>query len=340
MGLFTELPPEDAAAIARRYGLGDVRALAPIPAGTINSNFALETDRGRYFVRINEGKREDEVAWEAALVRDLAAAGIPAPVPLAPGTAGAPPYLAWRDRWISVFAWCPGRHLAPAEVTPAAAAALGRMLARIHVAGLGVEPARRRPSRYGFAALEARLAQVAAAAAPGGPHPELADVAAVLADERAVLADAATVATRAAATTGIIHADLFRDNVLWDAGADTDTGEITAVLDFEQASAGSLIYDLAVCLNDWCWPAGPAAGLSANLASAMVAGYQDVRALGPRDLMALPIEVRAAAWRFTLTRLTAVYLPAVDNPEKDFREFFARLVAWRAGGLAGVLGSV
>jgi homoserine kinase type II len=332
MGLFTELPPEDAAAIARRYGLGDVRALTPIPAGTINSNFALETDRGRYFVRINEGKREAEVAWEAALVGDLAAAGIPAPVPLAPE--GGPPYLAWRDRWISVFAWCPGRHLAPAEVTAAAAAALGGMLARIHVAGLAVASSRRRPSRYGLAALEARLAQVAAAAAPGGPHPELADVAAVLADERAVLADAATAAARDAATAGIIHADLFRDNVLW------DDGSITAVLDFEQASAGSLAYDLAVCLNDWCWPAGPTAGLSANLASAMVAGYQDVRALDPRDLMALPIEVRAAAWRFTLTRLTDVYLPAVDNPDKDYREFFARLVAWRAGGLVGALGPV
>src|SRR6188508_628429 len=99
MGLFTALSAEDGIAIARRYGLGEVRSLIAIPAGTINSNFALETEQGRFFVRINEGKQEDAVAWEAALVHDLAAAGIPVPEPLAPEPIAAPGpgarYLAW-----------------------------------------------------------------------------------------------------------------------------------------------------------------------------------------------------------------------------------------------------
>jgi homoserine kinase type II len=325
VGTFTQLGVAEAEALAGRFGLGAVRALAPIVAGTINSNFALDTDAGRYFLRINEGKSEAEVAWEAELVGVLAAAGVPAPVPLVPTGDPDRRYVAWQGSFVSVFAWCPGRHLAPAEVTPAHAAELGRALARLHLAGDAIPPARRRESRYAFAALGERLDRIAAAARADAA---LAEVVATLADERAVLTAAAP--ARAAATAGVIHGDLFRDNVLWEAG------RITAVLDFEQASAGSFAYDLAVCLNDWCWVDGPVA----NLATALVAGYQDVRALAPAEVIALPIEVRAAAWRFTITRLTDVYLPGIDNPDKDFREFYRRLVAWRGPDLGRFLPSV
>lgn len=320
MGRFTALGTDDAAALAARFGLGAVRRLTAIDAGTINSNFIVDTDGGRYFLRINEGKQRDEVAWEAALVERLAAGGVPTPVPLAVADGSGDRFAAWRDKWISVFPWRDGRHLAPAEVTPAHATALGRALARLHVAGLAIPPADRRPSRYSVDELERRLAAIAAAAAATA-DPGLAEVVPVLLDERAVLAAAA--GARAAATQGIIHGDLFRDNVLW-------VGDrIEAVLDFEQASAGSLAYDVAVAIADWCWVDGPIA----NLASALVAGYQDVRPLAAADLMALPIEVRAAAWRFTITRLTDVYLPAIDNPDKDFRDFFRRLLAWRTTDL-------
>lgn len=324
MGRFTALGSDDAAALAARFGLGAVRRLEAIDAGTINSNFILDTDAGRHFLRINEGKREADVAWEARLVETLAAAGVPTPVPLAADTGDR--YAAWHDRWISVFPWRDGRHLAPAEVTPAHAAALGRALAQLHVAGLAVAAADQRPHRYDMAELERRLAAITAAAdATATPDPDLADVVPILRDEHDTLVAAA--ATRAAATHGIIHGDLFRDNVLW---VGDDAGDrIEAVLDFEQASAGSLAYDLAVAINDWAWVDGP----SANLASSLVAGYQDVRPLAPADLMALPIEVRAAAWRFTITRLTDVYLPRIDNPDKDFRDFVRRLIAWRSSRL-------
>jgi homoserine kinase type II len=318
VGRFTDLGADDAAALAARFGLGALHRVEPIDAGTINSNFAIDTERGRFFLRINEGKTEDAVAWEAALVADLARAGVPAPVPLAAD--GGKRYAAWRDRWVSVFPWCAGSHRAPDEVTPEAAAELGLALGRIHLAGLAIPPAQHRPSRYTFGELEHRLRAITAAAATDA---SLADVVPVLHEEHAALVAATGV--RAAATTGIIHGDLFRDNVLW-------VGDrIEAVLDFEQASAGSLAYDLAVAIADWTWVDGP----SANLASALVAGYQDVRPLTRTDLMALPIEVRAAAWRFTITRLTDVYLPRIDNPDKDFRDFFRRLVAWRATSLAG-----
>jgi homoserine kinase type II len=128
---------------------------------------------------------------------------------------------------------------------------------------------------------------------------------------------------RRRATQGIIHGDLFRDNVLW---ADD---RISAILDFEQASGGSLAYDLAVCINDWCWSGAP----RIDLAVSLIAGYEQVRPLTEGDRVALPIELRASAARFTITRITDVYLAKVTNPEKDFRDFLARSEAWRGQAL-------
>ena len=122
----------------------------------------------------------------------------------------------------------------------------------------------------------------------------------------------------------MIHGDLFRDNVLWN-----DAGHLVAILDFEQASGGSLAYDLAVCINDWCWDGSP----RLDLARALIAGYQRERALTEADREALPEEIRRAAARFTITRITDVYLANVPNPDKDFRAFLARCAAWRGPAL-------
>lgn len=320
MGVFTQLGPAELAEIAARYELGTVERFASIAAGTINSNFALDTERGRWFVRVNEGKAEADVAWEARLVSALAAAGVVTPAPLCardgrpyaplPGAAG---------KWVSVFPWRDGRHLAPAEVTPALAGELGAALAQLHGAGLALPEGWRRASIYDHEHLVARHAGFAR-----DPDPALARAIAVLGEELAFARDAAPIRQRA--TTGIIHGDLFRDNVLW------DDGRLVALLDFEQASGGSLAYDLAVCINDWCWLDGP----RLDLVAALLGGYQRIRPLTAEDRAALPIELRAAAARFTITRITDVYLARLDNPEKDFRAFLARCDAWRGPALGQV----
>jgi homoserine kinase type II len=314
VGTFTRLGADELAAIAGAFELGAVLGATPIAAGTINSNFDVATERGRFFVRINEGKSELDVAWEARLVAALAERGVPVVVPL--GAASGLPYAPIAGKWASAFRWCDGRHLAAGEVTPDHARTFGGALARLHVAGLALPESWRRRSIYDHDHLAARYRSFATSA-----DPELAEAIAVLGDELAA-ADAAR-ATRAAATHGISHGDLFRDNVLWDGG------RIAAILDFEQASGGSLAYDLAVCLNDWCWAGGP----RTDLAAALVAGYQRVRPLTAADRGALPIEIRAAAARFTITRITDVYLARVDNPAKDFRDFLARSLAWRGPSL-------
>lgn len=319
MGLFTRLSDSELAELARAFDLGNVTASRAIAAGTINSNFAIDTDRGRWFVRVNEGKSEADVAWEAALVADLAAAGVATPPPV---SAGGRPYAPLGTKWVSAFPWRTGHHLEAHEVTVESAGALGAALAGLHLAGSALPAERRRRSIYDHDHLLARFATVERSA-----DPSLAHAINVLRGELEHAEAAA--ATRAAASHGVIHGDLFRDNVLWEHDA------LVAILDFEQASGGSLAYDLAVCLNDWCWTGAP----RLDLARALVAGYQRVRPLTDNDRDALVIEVRAAAARFTLTRITDVYLARVTNPEKDFRAFLARCDAWR-GPMLGQLTAV
>jgi homoserine kinase type II len=316
VGLFTRLGDAELADIADAFGLGALHRLQPILAGTINSNFVAETERGPWFVRVNEGKSLADVAWEAQLVIALAAAGVATPPPVAAldGRPYAP--LGGMDKWVSVFPWRVGRHLGPDEVTVPVAEEFGAALAGLHRAGLELPAAWRRSSIYDHDHLVARHARFATSG-----EPALARAIEVLRDELAVATTAAAV--RAQATQGIIHGDLFRDNVLWDAG------HIVAILDFEQASGGSLAYDLAVCINDWCWDGAP----RLDLAAAMLAGYQRVRPLTAADREAFVIEVRVAAARFTITRITDVYLARVYNPDKDFRAFLARCDAWRGPAL-------
>ena len=318
---FTSLTEPEAAEIARAFGLAAPRSVAPVAAGTINSNFDLACGDARYFVRINEGKSEADVAWEARLVTALAAAGVPTPAPRLARDGRA--YAPHAGKWVSVFPWLAGSHLAPGEVTAAHAAALGGALARLHVAALALPEAWRRGSIYDQAHLVARYRGFAASS-----DPALARAIAILGEELAAADRAEPV--RAAATRGLVHGDLFRDNVLWQGG------RLAAILDFEQASGGSLAYDLAVCLNDWCWDGGP----RPDLAAALLAGYAEVRPLPAADRAALPVELRAAAARFTITRITDVYLARVTNPEKDFRAFLARCDAWRGPALGLVTAAV
>ena len=316
MGTFTAITSDDFVELAKQWNLGDVLGFDALAAGTINSNFMVRLGHGRrVFVRVNEGKRQADVAWEAELVTVLAHAGVPTPVPL-PAIDGRP-YVELRGKWLSAFPAVEGVHLEPSEVTPGHGTALGRSLAAMHLAATASSTPQSRPSRYEFSELDRRLATIAAAA-----DPFLTDAVAILLDELQWLA--ARAEQRNAATTSTIHGDLFRDNVLWQ--RDTTPPQVAALLDFEQASAGSVAYDLAVCLNDWCWSDGP----RPEVASALIEGYR----------AALPIEVRAAAARFTITRITDVYLAKVANPEKDFRDFLARVIAWRGPGLGRFLSSV
>ncbi|HEY5924259.1 MAG TPA: homoserine kinase [Kofleriaceae bacterium] len=318
MGTFTVVGGTELDELASAFGLGAVTSSRTIAAGTINSNFELVTESGRYFLRINEGKAEVDVAWESRVVAALAEAGVVTPPPLVAkdGRPYAPLAGAGATKWVSAFPWREGMHLAAAAITQEHAATFGGTLAELHRAGMELPAAWRRGSIYDYDHLVTRFQRFARV-----HDPELGDAKRILGEELMIAGDARLIRRRA--THGIIHGDLFRDNVLWQAD------RITAILDFEQASGGSLVYDLAVCINDWCWTGEP----RIDLARALIAGYERVRTLTDSDREALPYEIRAAAARFTITRITDVYLARLTNPEKDFRAFLARCEAWRGPSL-------
>jgi homoserine kinase type II len=319
VGTFTVLGVAEWGALASTFELGAVRSARPIAAGTINSNYELVTEHGRWFARVNEGKAEVDVAWEARLIGALAERGVATPAPRV-ASDGRPyaPVGAPIAKWVSVFPWREGHHLDPASVTGERARHFGAQLARLHVAGLDLPAAWRRGSIYDLDHLETRYARFAKLS-----DPMLLRAVFVLGEELERARSATDIRRRA--THGMIHGDLFRDNVLWDGD------QVVAILDFEQASGGSLTYDLAVCINDWCCPAVGVPDIA--LASALIDGYRGVRPLTAGDLEALPAELRLAAARFTITRVTDVYLARVNKPDKDFRAFLALSEAWRGESL-------
>lgn len=321
VALFTDLAPGQLLEIGERYFIGAPLETRAIAAGTINSNFYLRAAGGEFFLRVNEGKSLEDVAWEAQLVTWLAHHGFPtlAPITGADGVG----YLEFHGKYLSLFPWRSGHHLAPSEVTSAHARCVGEALGQLHRLGELAPPTWRRRSIYDQPHLRARFERLVALS-----DPFLRRAMDVL--HRAMAEAEQAERLRSAATLTLVHGDLFRDNVLWD-------GErLVAILDFEQASGGSAAYDLAVCLNDWCWDGGA----RPDLVDALLQGYQSERPLTAPDRAALPIEVRAAAMRFTITRITDVYLARVNNLEKDFRDFLARLEAWETPLLGQFLASV
>ncbi len=318
---FSVLAPSDIAAACDEFSLGELAEFAAIAAGTINSNYRVDAARGRFFLRVNEGKSEADVAYEAELVGELAEAGVPTPRPELARDGRR--YAVHGGRLVSVFPWVDGEHRGPGEVSASDVEQVGGALARLHAAGAPLAQRFRRDGIYTFAHIVRRL--------DGFRHsgdPQLHPAIAALADEAEWLRGRAE--QREAAPRGIIHADLFRDNVMFDGS------RLAALIDFEQACTGSFAYVLAVCINDWCYEAA----LDLSLAARMVAGYRGVRALTSPEVAALWIELRASAMRFTVTRITDVYLPGVARQGKDFRLYLDRLLRWRALGETATLAAV
>lgn len=329
----TELTIEDLARILAPFDLRPLR-FERVEQGTINSNFRVETNGGRVFVRVNEGKREGDVRYEGALLWHLCARRFPTPPPLR--TAAGEAYVRAGDRLVTVFPWFSGHELRPDDMNAERAGRVGEVLARLHRAAADFPLA-----RDGIYTLDRVAARVDGFRARAASAPELAEALPILDDEIAWLRNARP--ALAHLPTGTIHGDLFPDNLLWvdqpsrkAAGPDHPKGpRVGAVLDFEQASIGRLGYDLAVTLLAWCW-AGDR--LDEALAWAMVSGYQRARTLSDAERDALWIEARTAALRFTVTRITDVFLPSLPptsiepRPGKDFRDYLARLVFLRERG--------
>lgn len=306
MAEWRTLDAEDVRAILLSFGIGGYSAHRAIPVGTINTNVKVETDAGPLFLRVNEGKSLDDVGREGAIVAYAAAHGVPTPAPLQ-APAGQP-FVLWRDQIVSLFPWVGGLTLARAAVTPAHAAAVGAALARLHLASADFPD--RRAGRYEPDEIARRLDRVAALA-----RPELASAVAILKPELGRLAG-----ERAAdLPMGLIHGDLFIDNVLFADGA-----TLTALIDFEQAAWGRLAYDLAVTVLAFGFGRDD---FRADVVRALIEAYLALRPPTAAERAAFGAELRFAACRFAITRITDVHLKrqAGAAPGKQFQRYLDRL---------------
>ena len=313
MALFRTLTAGDVDEILRGFDLPAATAHAPIPVGTINTNVRVETAGGRFFLRVNEGKADDDVEREAAIVAHLAGRGVPTPAPLRAGDGA--PYLRWQGQLVSLFPWVDGRTLSRAELTADHAHAVGRALASMHAAG--TEFPDRRSGRYEPHEIDRRLGAIAEL-----QRPELADAVATLEPELGAL----RVERRPNLPEGLIHGDLFVDNVMF---AVADQPVLRALIDFEQAAWGRLSYDLAVTTLAFGYGRDD---FRPEIVAALFDGYTGVRAPTFDERLAFGAELRFAACRFAVTRITDVHLRRAEGaaPGKDFRRYLARLASVKA----------
>jgi homoserine kinase type II len=334
MASFRSLSADDVRVILQAFGAPDYRDHRAIAVGTINTNVRVETAGGPRFLRVNEGKSEEDVVREAAIIEHAAAHGVPTPAPAR--ASDGRPYVRWADTYVSMFPWLAGRTLTRAEVQPEHARQVGAALGRLHRAS--DDFADRRPGRYEPPEIDRRLGVIRAAAAT---RPELAAALATLAPELQALHGE----RHADLPLGIIHGDLFIDNVLFDvaaapaAGAGTGAGagdadRLVALLDFEQASWGRFAYDLAVTLLAFAFARDD---FRADVVRALVDGYGGVRAPTAAERAALGPELRFVACRFAVTRITDVHMrrEAGAAPGKDFNRYLARLAAVKRHLAAG-----
>lgn len=305
MATFTHLSLEDAQRVATEHGLSACRAVLPVAAGTVNSNYFLETEAGRFFVRLYEQQETDGVAYEWALLAHLARAGVPVPARVEGPRPGA---VRVGGKPVAVFHVVQGDDLCQARVSNERVRQVGAALALAHKAGLSFETARE--GRFRLEDVGTLLGEVARAA-----RPELAEAEKRLRDLHAELTQAFS-GPLTQLTRGVIHGDLFRDNVLW-RGPD-----IVALLDWESASDGLLAFDLAVTVLAWCC----GDRLDLGLGRALVDGYRTQRELSPEEWEGLWWVMRLGCLRFATTRLTDVTLKGTyPAGYKDYRRFLQRL---------------
>jgi homoserine kinase type II len=310
MGRFTELGLEEARAIGARFGI-EVATVEPLGAGSVNSNFRL-TDRAgnRYFGRVYEEQGMAGCDAELRLLTELSRGGVPTTEPLLLPEGGA---ASVSGKPFALYPWIDGEILCQARVTEAHARAVGTALARLHLSTPRVTPLP--GGRFQIADLKQRLDRIER------ESPEHRDAA--LHIRRRL--DHYSRRRNAEIPSGVIHGDLFRDNVLWQGD------RIAALIDFESASTGPFAFDVMVTIQAWCF--GDAFRL--ELVRAFFSGYESERSLEALERPALVAEGALAALRFATTRITdfSMRAPPGTPPLRDYRRFLARLEALESGAL-------
>ena len=318
MAVYTHVGGDDLTRLLADYDLGAVTGYEGVAQGVENTNYILTTARGRFILTLFEKRvAEADLPFFMAAMEHLAKGGAPVPMPV-PDRKGKI-FNRVCGRPATIFSFLHGRQ----HMTPSAADCreMGVMTARLHRAAAGF--ALRRPNTLslgGWKLIAEKCAADAGRCAPG--------LGAIVADELTRLEEIWPLAL----PDGLVHADLFPDNVFFNDGA------ISGVIDFYFACTDFYAYDLALTLNAWSADDGV---WGAERASALVAGYQHVRRLTHAECAAMPTLLAGAALRILLTRLHD-WLHRIDGAVvtvKDPLPYRDLLLFHRRGGSASLFGA-
>jgi homoserine kinase type II len=305
MAVYTEVSDDELAAFIASYDLGALLSYKGIAEGVENTNYLVHTDKGPFFLTLYEKRvAPDDLPFFLGLLEHLGRAGINCPTPVRDAQGQMLRTLAGRPAALVTFlegVWI-------RRPQPGHCLAVGEALARLHVAGRGFSLTRANAlGLAGWRPLFERFSSRADEIAPG--------LAATIDQELKDL----EAHWPGGLPQGIIHADLFPDNVFF-------LGDkLSALIDFYFACNDALAYDIAVTLNAWCFESDNAFNLTKG--QALLKGYQSVRPLAPAECEALPLLARGAALRFLLTRAHD-WLHRSDNAlvhPKDPTEYLRRL---------------
>ncbi len=297
MAVFTEVSAAEAGTLVARLNLGRMVGFRGIQAGIENSNFFVDTESygvARHWVlTLFERLSFEQLPFYLRLMRHLAQRGIPVPEPQADASGNLLHTVLGKPA--AVVDKLAGAH----QLAPDAShcAQVGAMLARMHLAASDFEL--QQPNLRGLAWWRETVPLVRPFLT--SPQRELIDAELDFAEQLGASP------AHAALPCGVVHADLFRDNVMFEGGTDGHQ-TLTGFFDFYFAAVDTLLFDVAVCLNDWCIDLATGI-LDEARAQAFVSAYAGVRPLDGNERRLLPAMLRSAALRFWVSRLWDLHLP-------------------------------
>ena len=293
MSVFTTVTPEQLSAWLKNYSrdtIGTLTDLQGIATGIENTNYFVTTTQGRYVLTLFEKLTARELPFYLNLMAHLARHGVPCPAPIANNSGadsrGGSPFLSTLNgKPASLVTRLTGKDIV--NPTPDDCAKVGHMLARIHITGQSYEGRMDNPrGRQWWKAVMPDIL----------PFLSAADADLLRTEVQAQDAHHFDDLPR-----GAIHADLFRDNVLF------HQGEVAGVIDFYFACTDALLYDVAITVNDWCMQ--PDSRLDPARTRALLAAYHAVRPFTAPERGAWLAHLRAGALRFWVSRLYDLHLP-------------------------------
>ena len=305
MGVYAKISKRELNEIAADYGLPRVTGAREISDSPASTSYLLDTVKGKFQIKIDAVKSEMEVKREFDLQLFLRKHGFPCLAPLADRRGRH--HREWGGKLLCVYRYIDGHYVEPDDVSTGQLENVGRVLADLHLLGKaykkGVD------NRFGFD----RVAEVYFDARGRLPH-YFKRIIRTLDEEVEYLNHY----LEAKLPKGMIHGDLCHTNIKF-------KGEkVVAVLDFEAASRGKFIFDLANVVNALCFESGR---YVLKKFEALLAGYEALRTLSLAEWDAFPNELRFSAFRFAVTRLRDFFLYPGDRERinKDFQDFYERL---------------